>query len=144
LLIRRILPVITPVQFCEVLQIQQGLAAGTSRCHLGIMDIFISIIAKALHVQLKVKTKTVEMKSIQCFEQIRMADFQIENFSDGEPPQNVSTDSSTRKHVQATTNQGTEEMDNLFTGYWFMRGPTVSAKQAENIIILIKDILNVS
>jgi hypothetical protein len=108
------------------------------------MDIFISIIAKALHVQLKVKTKTLEMKSVQSFEQIRMADFQIENFIKTHALQNPSLASTTRKHCQALISQGNEEMEYLFTGYWFMRGPTVSAKQAENIILLMKDILNVS
>jgi RCR-type E3 ubiquitin transferase len=136
LLIRRILPVITPVQFCEVLKISQGSSIDSFKNRPGIMDIFISIIAKALHVQLKVKNKAIEIKSIQSFEQIRMADFQIGSLNENDSSPNMFTDSSVL--------QGNEEIEQLFTGFWFMRGPTVNAKQAENIIILMKDILNVS
>jgi hypothetical protein len=115
---------------------------------MGVMDIFISIIAKALHIQLKIKTKNYDLKSFKNYEQIKMADFTLDEkecitSGDFEKKINISPK---KKCLLTSVCQTKEEVDcqQATTGRWFMQGPAISAKQAESMIILIKDILNVS
>lgn len=118
---------------------------------LGLLDIFLSVIAKSLQLQVKIKSTNLATSatnkqpfSLQLYNCI---DFGISNLQaqDRDPLGKV-----------AKTNSGTDtaeksdfefipkkfESQNL-NQRWFLRG-TIHIKQAENIIILIRDMASVS
>lgn len=158
-LLRRILPEITPEQFAELLHVhsmppndfsitsQAGDAFDMNR--LGLLDIFLSIIAKSLQLQVKIKSANTAnnagnkqpmpvnmcncidfgISALKCRRQeIHPADEQ----SNAPNKSTAFEDSARKKNDLKNMNQR-----------WFLKG-TINLKQSENIISLIRDMASVS
>lgn len=152
-LLRRILPEISPEQFADLLNVynlppndfnitnQSNDDFDMSR--LGLLDIFLAVIAKSLHLQVKIKSTSlssaVTNKQPISLQLCNCIDFGISNLQTQDAVESTPKVTSSgadgnmpRKTVSRNLNQR-----------WFLRG-TINIKQAENIISLIRDMANVS
>lgn len=163
-LLRRILPEISPEIFADLLGIQRLPPSNYLIEHsspndfdmnrLGVLDIFLAVIAKSLQIQLKIKTTTKsQAEKSPCF--IKLCgniDFSVHLLQQVKktPPLKVDEngaeddneefifppngDESCRKSKDLTKNLNQR---------WFLKG-IISVKQAENIIAFIRDMASVS
>lgn len=164
LLLRRILPEITPENLADILGIRtmppNDFSIVNQNSHtfdmnrLGIIDIFLAVIAKALQLQIKIKTVTAPMtnKQITTTKLCNCIDLNVYNLKHG----NDRTVDEVTDHLfdfgmgdNHTTLRnlndehfGRKEEKNL-NQLWFMKG-SISVKQAENIIGIIRDMAGVS
>ncbi|KAG4079975.1 hypothetical protein HA402_006287 [Bradysia odoriphaga] len=157
LLLRRILPEITPDNLADILGIrvmppndfsivnQSSHAFDMNR--LGIIDIFLAVIAKALQLQIKIKNVTAPManKQITTVKLCNCIDLNVYSLRSGE--QNIDE---VTEHLFDFGIGENSSLRNLNDGHfgnkdeknlnqlWFMKG-SISVKQAENIIGIIRD-----
>lgn len=135
-LLRRMLPEISPEILGEILEVQKMPPVDFNIANqqiedfdmrrLGILDIFLSLIAKSLQLQVKIKTSAgngaakhpYNIKLSNCI------DLTVHNFENEELDGN---DFKENKEISKNINQR-----------WFLKG-SISVKQAENIILLIRD-----
>lgn len=174
-LIRRILPEITPETFSDVLHVSKIpptdfyiLSQNNDKFNmnsLGILDIFLAVIAKSLHIQVKIKSKSNNNKyptmaqlrdyigiNINVEDLLKNSfkdddDLKLGNYDGGASSAGGGSTSSapverkrgyTEFEIKSKIKKAAGESDNR----WFLGG-TISAKQSENIINLIKDMANV-
>lgn len=161
-LLRRILPEISPEQFAELLNVyslppndfnitnQNNEEFDMNR--LGLLDIFLAVIAKSLQLQVKIKSTSLASSASTSNKQpislqlCNCIDFGISNLQaqDRDPLGKLAKLNS---GVDTAGNSDYEfipkklESRNL-NQRWFLRG-TIHIKQAENIITLIRDMANV-
>lgn len=168
LLLRRILPEITPENLADILGIRimppNDFSIVNQSSHtfdmnrLGIIDIFLAVIAKALQLQIKIKTVTAPMtnKQITTAKLCNCIDLNVYNLKDATAGSDQMVDEVT-EHLfdfgigETTTlrnlndgqfgRKGMEEKN--LNQLWFMKG-SISVKQAENIIGIIRDMAGVS
>lgn len=156
-LLRRILPEISPEQFAELLNIHSlppndfNITShsndGFDMNRLGLLDIFLAIIAKSLHLQVKIKSTNVSNaignKQPIALQLCNCIDLGISNLKAHK----------SAKMSRALCDRVNESLDfevipkkmesrNL-NQRWFLKG-TINFKQAENIISLIRDMASVS
>lgn len=156
-LLRRILPEISPEQFAELLNIHSlppndfnitsQSNEGFDMNRLGLLDIFLAIIAKSLHLQVKIKSanasNAIANKQPIALQLCNCIDLGISNLK----TQKLSRIS---RVLSDQVNEGHDievvpkkiEPQNL-NQRWFLKG-TINIKQAENIISLIRDMACVS
>lgn len=176
-LLRRILPEILPDQVADLLGVQQMPATDFSIINqdsedfdmnrLGMLDIFLAVIAKSLQLQVKIKSTTATNKQPTILRLCSCIDFKIaelkEQNSDGNRPStskavdSVSRDESQSFECQHSDDKSAGDEDDSTDGVrtrpegttknlnqrWFLKG-TIHVKQAENIIGLIRDMGSVS
>lgn len=161
-LLRRILPEISPEQFADLLNVhslppsdfyisnQSGEEFDMNQ--LGIIDIFLAVIAKSL--QLQVKTKSTGSSSAMSSKQpislqlCNCIEFSISNLHMKEKDD---LSNSTKGITAGVDDAGISNFEYLskesesrnLNQRWFLRG-NINIKQAENIITLIRDMANVS
>lgn len=164
LLLRRILPEITPENLADILGIRMlppnDFSIVNQNSHtfdmnrLGIIDIFLAVIAKALQLQIKIKTITAPTtnKQITTAKLCNCIDLNVYNLKHGaDRTVDEVTDhlfdfgigeSSTLRNLndEHFGRKGMEEKN--LNQLWFMKG-TISVKQAENIIGIIRDMAGV-
>lgn len=171
-LLRRILPEITPESLGDLLGVQKmpptdfnivnQNASDFDMNRLGILDIFLAVIAKSLQLQIKVKTTTKANsdKSPTFVKLCNSIDFCIHLLkTGGKKP--VAAGSSEPVISQNVFEANTRTLSGNNNGFeiirkkpkdtatknlnqrWFMKG-VISVKQAESIISLVKDMTNVS
>lgn len=161
-LLRRILPEISPEQFADLLNVyslppsdfnisnQSNEDFDMNR--LGILDIFLAVIAKSLQLQVKIKSTSsssaMSNKQPIPLQLCNCIDFGISNLQLQEK-ELLGKVSKTVHSVLDTAGASDfefipkkSESRNL-NQRWFLRG-TINIKQAENIITLIRDMANVS
>lgn len=171
-LLRRILPEISPDQFAELLNVHSMPPSDFSISNqnsedfdmnrLGILDIFLAIIAKSLQLQVKIKSTNssnlMANKQPISLQLCNCIDFGISNLKvhrKGTLMKNI------RQYTIETNSEGSSsrDFDNVIGAdfecipkksesrnlnqRWFLKG-TMNIKQAENIINLIRDMANVS
>lgn len=155
-LLRRILPEISPEQFADLLNVYSlppidfNISNQSSEefdmNRLGILDIFLAVIAKSLQLQVKIKSTTSSSTAMSNKQPISLQlcdciDFSISNLSDASKK--------CAKEMNAADNCGKTDFEFIpkksrnLNQRWFLRG-TINIKQAENIILLIRDMANVS
>lgn len=158
-LLRRILPEISPEQFADLLNVyslpptdfnisnQSSEEFDMSR--LGLLDIFLAVIAKSLQLQVKIKsTSAISNKQPKSLQLCSCIDFGIVNLQNQEKDGTEKIAKEITTDLDAAGTSGFEflpkkpESRNL-NQRWFLRG-TINIKQAENIIILIRDMASVS
>lgn len=161
-LLRRILPEISPEQFADLLNVyslppsdfnisnQNNEEFDMNR--LGILDIFLAVIAKSLQLQVKIKSTSsssaISNKQPISLQLCNCIDFGISNL-------HLQEKDSLGKLAKGISSLGVDmagtsdfefiprksESRNL-NQRWFLRG-SINIKQAENIITLIRDMANV-
>lgn len=165
LLLRRILPEITPENLADILGIRimppNDFSIVNQSSHtfdmnrLGIIDIFLAVIAKALQLQIKIKTVTAPTtnKQITTAKLCNCIDLNVYNLKhDNDRIVDEVTDhlfdfgigdNSTLRNLndEHFGRKGMEEKN--LNQLWFMKG-SISVKQAENIIGIIRDMAGVS
>lgn len=162
LLLRRILPEISPEKMCSILEIDyqptsdiNGLLQNPkphSHARVGIVDFLLAIIAKSLQIQVKFKNGSNPLSNKNL--NVKLCDY----ISPAAPPTVISANqnqlSAYQRQISSGTNSGVSNMSNssrdcelvnkiehdLQQKRWFMCG-TTSTKLAENIISLIKDMI---
>lgn len=155
-LLRRILPEISPEQFADLLNvyslppidfnISNQSSGEFDMNRLGILDIFLAVIAKSLQSQVKIKSTTSSSTAVSNKQPISLQlcnciDFSISNLSDASKK--------CAKETNAADNCGKTDFEYIpkksrnLNQRWFLRG-TINIKQAENIILLIRDMASVS
>lgn len=164
-LLRRILPEVSPDQVAELLGVQHmppndfSIASQNSEPfdmnRLGILDIFLAIIAKSLQLQVKIKStgatnaapinkQPISLQLCNCID-FKVAEIEMQNKNQG---QTLTVTSSYNEgdddgiDFEYVHGQQQTEPTNL-NQRWFLKG-TINIKQAENIIALIRDMANVS
>ncbi|KAJ6639219.1 E3 ubiquitin-protein ligase highwire [Pseudolycoriella hygida] len=163
LLLRRILPEITPENLADILGIRVMPPTDFSIVNqsnhtfdmnrLGIIDIFLAVIAKALQLQIKIKTVTAPMtnKQITTAKLCNCIDLNIYSLKSGLPASDrtveevtdhlfdfgIGETSTLRNLNEEHFGKKSVEEKNL-NQLWFMKG-SISVKQAENIIGIIRD-----
>lgn len=149
-LLRRILSEITPEQFADLLNVyslppsdfnisnQNNEEFDMNR--LGVLDIFLAVIAKSLQLQVKVKSASsssaVSNKQSISLQLCNCIDFGISNLHIHEKDGKDHAGTSDFEFIPRRS-----ESRNL-NQRWFLRG-TINIKQAENIITLIRDMASV-
>lgn len=164
LLLRRILPEITPENLADILGIRimppNDFSIVNQSNHtfdmnrLGIIDIFLAVIAKALQLQIKIKTVTAPMtnKQITTAKLCNCIDLNVYNLKRGGNDRLIDEvadhlfdfgigENSTLRNLN-DEHFGRNEEKNL-NQLWFMKG-SISVKQAENIIGIIRDMAGVT
>lgn len=160
-LLRRILPEISPDQFADLLNVYSlppidfNITNHSSdefdMNRLGILDIFLAVIAKALNLQIKIKSASAASaasnKQPISLQLCNCIDFGISNLQAQEKDPlgklsklNTGIDTVGKSDFEFIPKKS--ESRNL-NQRWFLRG-TINIKQAENIISLIRDMANVS
>lgn len=160
-LLRRILPEISPEQFADLLNVYSMPPSDFNISNqstdefdmnrLGLLDIFLAVIAKSLQLQVKIKStsasSTMTNKQPISSQLCNCIDFGISNLQAQERDP-LGKLSKVNSGVDTAGNTDFEfipkktESKNL-NQRWFLRG-TINIKQAENIITLIRDMANVS
>lgn len=165
-LLRRILPEISPEQFAELLNVQSlppndfNITNQTNETfdmnRLGLLDIFLAVIAKSLQLQVKIKSTSsscvLPNKQPISLQLCNCIDFGISNlktqktdlvtkmskyFEENEGESSSMVDSNEFEQIPKKN-----EKKNL-NQRWFLKG-TINIKQSENIISLIRDMTSVS
>lgn len=156
-LLRRILPEISPEQFADLLNVYSlppsdfNISNHSSEefdmNHLGILDIFLAVIAKSLQLQVKIKStnssSAMSSKQPISLQLCNCIDFGIATLQEKE-----SLGKSSKAHSANAENADFEvipkkPVSRNLNQRWFLRG-NINIKQAENIITLIRDMANVS
>lgn len=164
-LLRRILPEVSPDQVAELLGVQHmppndfSIVSQSNEPfdmnRLGILDIFLAIIAKSLQLQVKIKStgatntaptnkQPISLQLCNCI------DFKVAEIRSSKRDQAMGGTSSYNEFdadddandFEYVHGQRKGEARNL-NQRWFLKG-TINIKQAENIITLIRDMANVS
>lgn len=162
-LLRRILPEVSPDQVAELLGVQHmppndfSIVSQNSEPfdmnRLGILDIFLAIIAKSLQLQVKIKSNNAAPSNKQpiSLQLCNCIDFKVAEMhaNKRDPGQAVGEVASTSyndfdgdedfEYVHGHRKMDTKNLNQR----WFLKG-TINIKQAENIIGLIRDMANVS
>lgn len=159
-LLRRILPEISPEQFAELLNvyslppndfnITNQSTDEFDMNRLGLLDIFLAVIAKSLQLQVKIKSTSLASSASNkqpiSLQLCNCIDFGISNLQaqDRDPlgklgKMNCGVDTAGNSEYEFVPKK--LESRNL-NQRWFLRG-TIHIKQAENIITLIRDMANV-
>lgn len=157
-LLRRILPEVSPEQVADLLVIKEMPPKDFSIANqsnddfdmdqLNILDIFLAVIAKALQLQVKIKSNApstggkqpislqlcncIDLKMSELKVPKRKNDFQRFEQIDVGTEESIDSEHAALRCEAKNRNQR-----------WFMKG-TSNIKQAENIITLIRDMANVS
>lgn len=159
-LLRRILPEITPEQFAELLNVhsmppndfsitnQASDAFDMNR--MGLLDIFLSIIAKSLQLQVKIKSANTANSALNKqpvpVNMCNCIDFGISTLRHRRQDMSQTSDEQSGSQSTAATHQddamARNDTKNL-NQRWFLKG-TINMKQSENIISLIRDMASVS
>lgn len=160
-LLRRILPEISPEQFADLLNvysmppndfnITNQSTDEFDMNRLGLLDIFLAVIAKSLQLQVKIKSTSsssaMSNKQPISSQLCNCIDFGISNLQaqDKDPLGKLSKvhggmDMAGNSDFELISKKA--ESRNL-NQRWFLRG-TINIKQAENIITLIRDMASVS
>lgn len=114
---------------------------------LGILDIFLAVIAKSLQLQVKIKSNgVVSNKQPISLQLCNCIDFGISNLQEKDALRKLATG-----YIVGADIAGTSDFEFLpkkmesrnLNQRWFLRG-TINIKQAANIINLIRDMANVS
>lgn len=171
-LLRRILPEIVPETLAELLGVQKMppndfSIVNQTNCtfdmnRLGIIDIFLAIIAKSLQLQVKIKTITAPSTNKQHPQTVKLCNCidlsvfalkgvtsQSDDFADVEIS-DVEQDEEPILYNSGKENKNLNDSDLIkkrsdhknLNQQWFLKG-TISVKQAENIIGLIRDMASV-
>lgn len=166
LLLRRILPEITPENLADILGIRIMPPNDFSIVHqsnhsfdmnrLGIIDIFLAVIAKALQLQIKIKTITAPMtnKQITTAKLCNCIDLNVYSLKSGKndgPVDDVTEhlfdfglgESTALRNLNDERSARRYLDEKNLNQLWFMKG-SISVKQAENIIGIIRDMAGVS
>lgn len=159
-LLRRILPEISPEQFAELLNvyslppndfnISNQSTDEFDMNRLGLLDIFLAVIAKSLQLQVKIKStnlaSSASNKQPFSLQLCNCIDFGISNLQaqDRDPlgkvgKANLSFDMTGKSDFEFIPKKFDSQNLNQ---RWFLRG-NIHIKQAENIITLIRDMANV-
>lgn len=171
-LLRRILPEVSPDQVAELLDVQcmppndfsivNQNSDAFDMNRLGILDIFLAIIAKSLQLQVKIKSTAATSAAAPTNKQpislqlCNCIDFKVIEIKmqKKEPVDRVAIAATTSSYNDSdqfdADDDGPDfeyvqrkaEAKNL-NQRWFLKG-TINIKQAENIIALIRDMANVS
>lgn len=167
LLLRRILPEITPENLADILGIRimppNDFSIVNQNTHtfdmnrLGIIDIFLAVIAKALQLQIKIKTVSAPLtnKQITTAKLCNCIDLNVYNLKHSAGGDRIVEEvaehlfdfgigeNSTLRNLNDDHfgRRGMEEKN--LNQLWFMKG-SISVKQAENIIGIIRDMAGVS
>lgn len=165
-LLRRILPEVSPDQVAELLGVQHmppndfSIVSQNSEPfdmnRLGILDIFLAIIAKSLQLQVKIKStgatnaaptnkQPISLQLCNCID-FKVAEIRTQKKDPGQAVAGMSAspynDFDADDDFEYVHGQRRVEAKNL-NQRWFLKG-TINIKQAENIIALIRDMANVS
>lgn len=156
-LLRRILPEISPEQFAELLNIHclppndfnitSQSNDGFDMNRLGLLDIFLAIIAKSLHLQVKIKStnasNAIGNKQPIALQLCNCIDLGISNLKAPKSVRmsRVLSDQANESHDFEVVPKKMEPQN--LNQRWFLKG-TINIKQAENIISLIRDMACVS
>lgn len=164
-LLRRILPEVSPDQVAELLGVQHmppndfSIASQNSEPfdmnRLGILDIFLAIIAKSLQLQVKIKSsgatnaaptnkQPISLQLCNCID-FNVAEIEMQKMDQGQALTATSSYNEADDDgidFEYVHDQRQTEAKNL-NQRWFLKG-TINIKQAENIIALIRDMANVS
>ncbi|XP_070133334.1 E3 ubiquitin-protein ligase highwire [Drosophila bipectinata] len=169
-LLRRILPEITPESFADLLGVQRLPPADYSIAHqsasdfdmsrLGILDIFLAVIAKSLQLQVKVKTtagsgggatgaggagssalKAGQQEKTPAFVRLCSSlDLSVQQLQrSSRPPTGEHTATTDPFQFEAVPPVPRKESKRNLNQRWFLNG-VISTKQAESIIGLIRDL----
>lgn len=149
-LLRRILPEISPEQFADLLNVYSlppsdfNISNQSSEefdmNRLGILDIFLAVIAKSLQLQVKIKSTSAIANKQPISQQLcNCIDFGISNLQEKDALAKGNKDNGTSDFEFLPKKAESKNLNQR----WFLRG-TINIKQAENIIILIRDMANVS
>lgn len=159
-LLRRILPEITPEQFAELLNVHSmppndfSITNQTSDVfdmnRMGLLDIFLSIIAKSLQLQVKIKSVNTANSALNKqpvpVNMCNCIDFGISTLKCRRQDAAHVSDEQISSHSTAAAHQddgmAKNDTKNL-NQRWFLKG-TINMKQSENIISLIRDMASVS
>lgn len=171
-LLRRILPEITPESFAELLGVQRLPPADYNIAHqsasdfdmsrLGLLDIFLAVIAKSLQLQVKVKTntanatiggglasgpKTGQQEKTPAFVRLCSSldlSVQLLRSRPNTAEQQLSAITANNSDpFRFDTAPAKKESKRNLNQRWFLNG-LISTKQAESIIGLIRDLASVS
>lgn len=162
-LLRRILPEITPEHFAEIIGVHTMPPNDFHIVHqsnynfdmnrVGIIDIFLAVIAKSLQLQIKLKTiqSAAVNKQSGTVRLCNCIDLTIHSLRKIASHQEATSSTVTGLEFDFETGPGKSEYRNLnemphkmndiqknINNLWFLKG-TISVKQAENIIGLIRD-----
>lgn len=173
-LLRRILPEITPESFADLLGVQRLPPADYSIAHqsasdfdmsrLGILDIFLAVIAKSLQLQVKVKTtagsgggaagaggaatsslKPGQQEKTPAFVRLCSSlDLSVQQLQrSSRPPTGEHASTTDPFQFDPLPPVPRKESKRNLNQRWFLNG-VISTKQAESIIGLIRDLASVS
>lgn len=162
-LLRRILPEISPENLAQLLHIKkippldfnvvcQDESEEFDMHRVGIIDIFLAVIAKALQLQLKVKGNTTSasvgqnppknLTTLRIDECLDLSPHEKERYTDDDADDLDHDLSELEGRAEEQLNIGSK--DRCAAGArWFLRGH-ISSKQAENIILFLRDLSMVS
>lgn len=154
-LLRRILAEIPPEQFAELLNVhsmpptdfsisnQMGDSFDMNR--MGLLDIFLSIIAKSLQLQVKIKSantaNTTVNKQPVAVNMCNCIDFRISTLK--HQRSEISEEQGSSACDTAAAHDVDDRDAKNMNQRWFLKG-TINMKQSENIIALIRDMASVS
>lgn len=154
-LLRRILPEISPEQFAEMLNIHclppndfnitSQSSEGFDMNRLGLLDIFLAIIAKSLQLQVKIKStnalNAIGNKQPIALQLCNCIDLGISNLIAQKSARmsRVLSDQANESHEVVPKKIEPQNLNQR----WFLKG-SINIKQAENIISLIRDMAGVS
>ncbi|XP_055913946.1 E3 ubiquitin-protein ligase highwire isoform X3 [Eupeodes corollae] len=170
-LLRRILPEISPEVFSDLLCVQKMPPFDFNIVHqnpedfdmnrLGILDIFLAVIAKSLQLQVKIKTNSSTSKGnveknpsfVRLFQSVDLSVHQLrtvnvkpttkENEDDIRDlcmsPFGTGAKTSSDYPDMVTSKKKPKDVTKNINQRWFLKSGVISMKQAESIINLIKD-----
>lgn len=160
-LLRRILPEVSPEQVADLLGIREmppndfSIANQSSdefdMNQLSILDIFLAVIAKALQLQVKIKSNALSTGKQPIFLQLcNCIDFKVAEMKTLKKTRVDILNKDFQNLIMDITNEDSVDSEHAVplleskqhNRRWFMKG-TSNIKQAENIIALIRDMANV-